>query len=174
MMTLDPFHPSSDFLARLDAVEARLGRIAGLGRLDGLTEPDQGGEERWEAAQVWAHTAEFIPYWTRQIELLIGAASPRPEPFGRTRTDPERNRAVAAGRGAEIDDLASRVGGAISNLRVFLGELTPEDLSVRGVHEMRGVMTVSEIVEAFCVGHLEEHAAQLERLAGIAPAPPGS
>ena len=41
-------------MERLDSVEQRLGAAASQDPPPGLTDPDPGGEERWEARQVWA------------------------------------------------------------------------------------------------------------------------
>ena len=55
--------------------------------------------ERWDRGQVWAHLAEFIPYWIAQAgPVLRGQASGEPVPFGRTKSDPERIGAIERDR----------------------------------------------------------------------------
>lgn len=152
-------------LERLDAVEARLSGIAVGDPPPGLTDPDPGGEERWEAGQVWAHMAEFVPYWMGQAEKVIGEAATVAVPFGRVHTDPERIAAIERDRHEDQIDLMARVSTAIEQLRIFLGELEQRDLAAVGVHQTRGTMTVQELLDRFVVTHLEEHAEQLERLA---------
>ena len=49
----------ADHLDELDDVLARLEAHAAGAAPAGLTEPDAGGTERWDAGQVWAHLAEF-------------------------------------------------------------------------------------------------------------------
>ena len=40
--------------------------------------------------------------------------------------------------------------------------MEPAQWELRGLHPKLGAMTVDELVERFLVGHLEEHAEQLE------------
>lgn len=61
-MTAAATGPAASFLARLDAVERRLEAHAARSPA-GLSEPEPVTGERWDAGQVWAHVAEFIPYW---------------------------------------------------------------------------------------------------------------
>ena len=59
------------WLSRLDAVEARLRALATP--TEGLTGPDPATGEQWEAAQVWGHVTEFIPFWIEQAGDVIDA-----------------------------------------------------------------------------------------------------
>ena len=61
------------FLSRLAAAERRLVEHAARPLPTGLTDPDPGASERWEAGQVWAHLAEFPGYWLEQIRDLLAA-----------------------------------------------------------------------------------------------------
>lgn len=152
---------------RLDAVEARLGSVAGADPPPGLTEPDPGGDERWEAGQVWSHVAEFVPYWMGEAEKVIGAASPEPVPFGRIKTDTARIEAIERGRHGSAVDVISRVSASIEAVRIFTAELDGREWEARGTHQTQGVMTVRDIFERFVAVHLEEHAEQLEKLARV-------
>ncbi len=162
--------PAADELrARLDAVEARLASVASADPPPGLTEPDPDGDERWEAGQVWAHVAEFVPYWMGETEKVIAAASPEPVPFGRIKTDAARIEAIERGRHEAATDVISRVSASIEEVRVFTAELEQLEWTARGSHPTRGVMTVRQIFQRFVAEHLEEHVAQLEKLAGLSP-----
>ena len=94
---------------------------------DALTAPDPPTGERWEAGQVWAHVAEFIPYWLGEAALVVDSGRDAPVPFGqdqerprparRHRTRPEHRPgpAVAPGRArhrhpARVPHRARRVG----------------------------------------------------------------
>ena len=55
-------------------MERRLAEHAARPLPAGLTDPDPGAEERWEAGQVWAHLAEFPGYWLDQIRGSSPAA----------------------------------------------------------------------------------------------------
>ena len=52
----------------------------------------------------------------------------------------------------------------INDLRAFLRELPDHGWRARGLHETMGVMSMAAIIEEFLIGHLEEHAGQLEGL----------
>jgi len=155
--------PAAPFLARLDAVEQRLAEQAGATFM-GLTAPDSKSGERWEAGQIWAHLAEFIPYWVTQAERLIADNAHQPQPFGRTKSNSERLAAIERERGSSSAQLWQNIREDISDLRGFLSEMPDYGWRIRGRHETRGVMAMPAIIEEFLVGHLEEHAAQLDTL----------
>jgi hypothetical protein len=155
----------SDVFARLDAVEQRLASHASRGAPSGLTEPDPDTpEERWESGQVWAHIAEFVPYWHSELSSVIGTYDGSPVPFGRVKTDPGRIAAIEVGRGEPIPDQMTRTAGAIAELKRHLRDLTPAEWNAVGLHPTRGEMDVEAMVERFIVNHLEEHADQLDSL----------
>lgn len=155
-----------DLLRRLDAVEARLADLASKEPTPGaLTDADPGSGERWDRGQVWAHLAEFIPYWIEQTRpILRGQPSGEPVPFGRTKSDPERIGAIERDRHEAVSTLWASTREDIAILRTFLSGLLPEHWLDVGRHPTRGPMPVSEIIEEFLVGHLEQHADQLEAL----------
>ncbi len=152
------------FVRRLDAVERRLTVLARGPRRDGLTEPDPASGERWEAGQVWAHLAEFLSYWIAQCQYLLATPSADPVPFGRTKADPGRIGAIERNRREPPSVLLQSVSAGVAELRSFLISLAPEAWEARGRHPTLGVMDLRRIVDEFMVGHLEQHAEQLERL----------
>ena len=158
------------YLARLDSVEARLAMAASTEPMPGeITAADPESGERWDRGQVWAHLSEFIPYWIQQAgPVLRGQPSGAPVPFGRTKADPERIGAIERSRRESMDVLWADTSSDIAQLRSFLASMEPEQWHIRGLHPTRGAMTVDELVEQFLVGHLEEHATQLEELAPTA------
>jgi hypothetical protein len=164
--------PSSDrlaaYLARLDEVGPALARMAVA--FPGLTEPDAGTGERWEAGQVWAHLAEIVPYWIAELRRVLDEAHPEPVPFGRVKGDAGRLAAIEAGRHEPVTSLAADLASAIEELRGFLAEVDAQagGWERRGLHSKLGEMDVPAAVEEFLVGHLEEHLDQLELLAGAA------
>jgi hypothetical protein len=155
-----------EYLGRLDAVEARLSAAAAAGpHPDALTDADPMSGERWDGGQVWAHLAEVIPYWIRQAGPVIdGQPSGAPVPFGRTKSDPERIGAIERDRHEAVSSLWASTDDDIALLRTFLSALEPDQWLAVGMHPTRGPMTVTEITEEFLVGHLEQHADQLESL----------
>ncbi len=155
-----------ELMARMAVAEGRLAAFA-EDPPPGLTDPDPATGEQWDAGQAWAHVAEFVPYWQNEIRRVIVGAARGAEPvaFGRTTEDEGRVGAIEAGRHDSPSEQMARLAGALAQLRTYLLGLTPEQWAARGLHARRGEMTVAEIADRFVVGHLEEHAEQLEKLA---------
>jgi hypothetical protein len=124
---------ASALLDRLAAVEARLVAHAAAPLPPGLTDPDPGASERWEAGQVWAHLAEFVPYWLSQIRRVVAPPIDRPVPFGRTKSDPERIAAIERDRRTAPEELLKRVRAGIAELRAALEALPEEAWTARGL-----------------------------------------
>jgi hypothetical protein len=151
------------WFARIDAVEARLRALATP--TEGLTEADPTTGEQWESGQVWGHITEFIQFWVEQAGDVIDAYQGEPVPFGRIRSDPTRLAGIEQGLHVPIDTMWQEVQADLGDLRSFLRAL-PENWSDSvGLHSTLGPIPTERIVEDFLVGHLEEHAAQLEGLA---------
>ena len=129
------------------------------------TAADPGSGEQWEAGQIWAHLAEFVPFWIDQTQMVINRYMDEPVPFGRVSTDPGRLGAIERDRTQPISVLWIATHSDLETLRVFIETLDESAWSARGVHTTRGVMDVQRIVDEFLVGHLEEHADQLDSLA---------
>ena len=154
------------WLARLDAVRARLEALAVAGAMAGLTEPDPGAAERWEATQVWAHLAEFPAYWVGEVRAVLDTEAGATPSFGRTKADPARVAAVERGRGSDVAQSAGVALAGCAAVETLLRAMDDADWSRVAVHPKLGPMAMERIVEEFLVGHLEEHAAQLDRLRG--------
>jgi hypothetical protein len=152
-------------MARLAVAEGRLAAFA-ESPPPGLTDPDPATGEQWDAGQAWAHVAEFVPYWQAETQKVVAAAErgEEPVPFGRTSADPGRVGAIETGRHEPPAAQMTRLSRALAHLRSYLLALDEAAWSSRGVHARLGEMTVAQIVDRFVVGHLEEHAEQLEKL----------
>ncbi|MGQ0848199.1 MAG: DinB family protein [Actinomycetota bacterium] len=150
------------WLDRLDTVERRLRRVAAP--LNGLTGADPHTGEQWEAGQVWGHLAEFIQFWTEQAGDVIDEFGGAAVPYGRKSDDPSRMTGIEEGLDTPIETLWEEVRSDLSDLKAFLHAL-PEgwDRAV-GLHYRTGEVPVTDIIERTLIGHLEEHAAQLEGL----------
>jgi hypothetical protein len=151
-------------LERLADVERRLSEHVAGPVPSGLTEPDPGGEERWEAGQVWAHLAEFPAYWLAEVRQVVEPANAEPVPFGRVKTDPGRIAAIERDRHTDPAALLARVRSSLADVSDTLRSLPDEAWQRRGLHHTRREMPLTEIVERMLVGHLEEHADQLDLL----------
>ncbi len=151
-------------LARLAEAERRLAEHAARPLPPGLADPDPGAEERWEAGQIWAHLAEFPAYWLAQAERVIAEPTNPPVPFGRVKTDAGRIEAIERDRHTDPQALLERVRAALADVSDASRSWDAETWRCVGAHPTRGEMSVESIVERFIVGHLEEHADQLDRL----------
>jgi hypothetical protein len=160
-----PANPVQDeIMKRLEMVEQRLSALGYGAMPNGLTQPDPGATEQWNGQQVWAHMAEFVPYWQQQLANVIGQYSGTPVPFGRTKEDAARVGAIEAGKNMPIPNMMQQVQQAIAMTKDYLNNLTPEQWAAIGAHARRGEMTAPQIVQTFTLDHLEEHADQLEAL----------
>ena len=158
-------------LERMRSAERRLAEHAVRPLPSGLSDPDPGEEERWEAGQVWAHLAEFPAYWLDQVRRILAAhdgGEPGPIPFGRTKTDAGRVGAIERERRTDPGELLRRVAAQIEELSTTLARLPADAWDVMGLHPARGEMSVRTIVERFVLSHLEEHADQLDGLELVA------
>ena len=152
-------------LARLADAERRLAEHAAAPLPEGLSDPDPGAEERWEAGQVWAHLAEFPAYWLAQAQRVIAQPTHAPVPFGRVKTDAGRLGAIERDRHTDPAALLQRVRASLVEVSGAVRSWDDETWQLRGAHPVRGEMPVERIIETFIVNHLEEHADQLDGLA---------
>lgn len=151
-------------IARLADAERRLVERAAEPPTAGLTAPDPGSGEQWEAGQVWAHLAEFPAYWLAQAQRVVALPTYEPVPFGRVKTDAGRLEAIERDRHTDPSALLERVRSSLAEVTDAIRSLPPEAWTRRGAHPTRGEMTVRQIVEHFIVEHLEEHADQLDSM----------
>ena len=151
-------------IARLADAERRLAEHADAPLPPGLTEPDPGAEERWEAGQVWAHLAEFPAYWLAQAQRVIAVPTNEPVPFGRVKTDPGRIEAIERDRHTDPAPCSSASAPSLADVTDAARSLAADDVAARGERiPTRGEMTRrASIFERFIVEHLEEHADQLD------------
>ncbi|MGH2573599.1 MAG: DinB family protein [Actinomycetota bacterium] len=157
--------PGAGLLERLDAVAHKLRRHAASPPAAGLTSPDPPTGERWDWGQVWAHLGEFLPFWMEQVALICRAGNGEPVAFGRVKSDPARVEAIEADRHRPPPELMQRLESQLEDVRGLVASLSPKDWRRRGVHQTLGVMDVHTVFQEFLVGHLEQHAEQLDELA---------
>ncbi len=132
---------------------------------DGLTEPDPETGERWSAAQVWGHMAEFVPYWLEHVRRVLAEGSNDLVPFGRAGPDVDaRAGGIERGKREPPARLMAEIQGAIAELSELLKVIDAAGWAARGRHPTQGVMPLGRIIEDFQVGHLEAHADQLDSL----------
>ena len=123
-------------------------------------------EERWGPTEVLAHSAEMLPFWLGELERVVAGTGPDPAPFGRTAADPIRTQTVVRDATLPPRELFDRIGAGVARYARRLPTLSAADLQRTGRHPTRGELGVRELLERFVVGHLEEHAIQLETTLG--------
>ena len=158
--------PFADLLGRLEEADSGLRLVASDSQRFGLTSADPKTGEQWDGGQVWAHLAEFVPYWIEQARVVMAGGGAEPVPFGRVKTDPGRIASIAERRLEPTGVLAAKTAADIRRLGQFLREIDrdPANWEKLGVHSTLGVMSVGHLVDEFLVGHLEEHLRQLREL----------
>jgi hypothetical protein len=150
------------WLRRIDDVEPRLAERARP--LAGLTSPDPATSERWEAGQAWGHLSEFVDFWIPHFKKVIEGFDGEPVAFGREPGDTRRPDSIEAGRTTPPEESWSRLRADLARLREFVRSLDEPALAAVGHHHSYGTMSMDQMVERFLIGHLEEHAEQLEHL----------
>src|SRR5687768_8841784 len=125
-------------VARLSEAERRLAEHASRPLPSGLADPDPGGDERWEAGQVWAHLAEFPAYWLAQAQRVIAQPTHSPVPFGRVKTDAGRIEAIERDRHTDPQALLDRVRSSLVEVNDAVRSWDDETWRLRGVHPVRG------------------------------------
>lgn len=150
------------WLDQLDAVEPRLESLARP--IEGLTSADPRSGEQWEAGQVWGHLSEFVDFWIPQIQNVIDRYQGEPVPFGRPPGDSRKADSLEAGRTTPPAVSWRRLQNDLVRLRVFLAGISDDSLSSVGLHATIGPMDLAAMMEQFLVGHLEEHASQMEEM----------
>jgi hypothetical protein len=123
------------------------------------TEP----ESDWGPKEVLAHVAEMIPFWSGEIDRIVGAPTAAdPVPFGRMASDPNRIERIGRDRALPAAELFDRIEGGSAASAARFSAFDAADLDRRGLHPRVGEMTIPAIVERFLVVHLEEHVDQLD------------
>jgi hypothetical protein len=166
--------PADALAARLRAASsalAALGPSIEAGRPWPLhvVDHDAGPESEWGPTEVQAHVAEMLQYWRGEIARVLDGG-PGPVPFGRLATDRVRVLTIERDRTLPPGELLERIEAATDRYARLLAGLGPAGLARRGVHPVRGELTIEEILERFVVGHAEEHVVQLG--AALAPQRP--
>jgi hypothetical protein len=121
-------------------------------------------EAEWAPPEVLAHVAEMLAYWLGELERVV--ASTGSAPFGRTAEDQIRSLTVMRDATLPIRELYERIQVALDRYGRRLPQLSEAEISRLGVHATRGPLTVADLLDRLVVGHLEDHAGQLERTLG--------
>ena len=134
---------------------------------------DDAPEAEWGLPEVLAHVAEMIPFWQGEMERILagGAAGVvmEPVPFGRVASDTVRIAVLERDRSLPAAELYDRIAWSVERFERRLRSLTGEERARFGLHPRLGAMTIEAIPERFVIGHLADHAVQLETILGLGP-----
>ncbi len=153
---------ADQYLARVAEVGDRLRRVA-IDR-PGLTEADPATGDQWSAGQAWGHISEFVPFWIEELGDVIDDFQGQPVPFGREPGETARKEAIDQGPDVAMDRHLHWLDNHVAQLEEFIRSIPEDGWKAEGLHRKMGVLSVPEMLDQFLVGHLEEHAAQLEKL----------
>jgi hypothetical protein len=125
-------------------------------------------EASWGPREVLAHVAEMLPFWLGELDRLVLGPPAGPVPFGRNQDDPMRIGLIERERTLPLPVLFDRVDTGLHDWELRLATLSAADLARIGRHTRLGDLAVAEIPERFCLGHAEEHVAQIETILATA------
>ncbi len=157
-----------------DSVTARIDAVRG--RLDATQERvlagdpwplaarfDHAPEASWGPPEILAHLVEMVPFWHRELERVAGAVPDAPPTdFGRIATDAERLAEIERLRTLPPVELYRLLDDALTAFADRWAGWSDVARSRTGVHPTRGELTVEAGVDRFILGHMTEHADQLE------------
>jgi hypothetical protein len=133
---------------------------------------DESPEAAWGPPEVLAHVAEMIQFWQGEMERIVAGAAAgavEPVPFGRVATDTLRLGVLERDRSLPPVELFDRIATSLERFERRWPAFTAVDRGRRGLHPRLGEMTVEAIADRFVVGHLADHAVQLEGILGLGP-----
>jgi hypothetical protein len=153
-------------MAELEQMAARL--EAARDRLHGVPvsdshepgPPDPQTGERWDRLNILGHTAEVLPFWSREIRKALDSGAR----MGREPGSSGRLEGIESGRLIGEPALRDRIDTGVTSALGLIGGLSPSDLEREVDTHGRGLITVRNALETFLVGHLEAHVAQLAEL----------
>jgi hypothetical protein len=125
-----------------------------------LGPPDPKSGDRWDRFNVLGHTAEMLPFWSRELRRALdtGAKMGR-EPGSSSRID-----GIESGRLIGEQNLRDRIDKGVDDAVGLLGTLAESDLDREVDTWSQDRRTVRWCLEYYLVGHLEAH---VEQLAGL-------
>jgi hypothetical protein len=167
----------ADRLERAAAAMQEVGPTIAAGEPWPLTETyGPGPESEWGPREVLAHSAEMIPYWLGEIELIVDAgvdaaraqAGTEPPGFGRLEGDALRVQVIGRDRAFPARELLGRIDVEARRAANRFRALTDADAARLGRHVTRGDLSIADIAERLLVGHLEGHVTQLRDIVAAA------
>jgi hypothetical protein len=148
-----------DMAARLETARDRLhGVPVSDSHEPGPPDPKTG--DRWDRFNVLGHTAEVLPFWSKEIRKALDSGVR----LGREPGSSGRLEGIESGRLIGEPALRDRIDHGITSVQGLLRSMSPADLEREVDTYNQGVMTVRTALETFLVKHFEDHVAQLAEL----------
>jgi DinB superfamily len=118
--------------------------------------------EVWTVMDNLCHIAEFLPFWTAQIEQVI--QHPEAE-WGRTHHHPGRLAAVADTSSRDLAEVEEQIRLGVTRSASTLETFTPDQLAIEApsCNPRWGRRPASFILEALLLTHLRDHLSQIRR-----------
>jgi hypothetical protein len=148
-----------EMAARLEAARDRLHGVP-LSESHEPGPPDPKTGDRWDRFNVLGHTAEVLPFWSREIRKALDTGAR----MGREPGSSGRLEGIESGRLIGEAALRDRIEQGVTSVLALVRGLSRSDLEREIDTHGRGLITVREALESFLVGHFEDHVAQLAEL----------
>src|SRR5262249_10519407 len=116
------------------------------------------------STEVWAQLAETSGFWRGELHAVVDAGEGSSVTIGRPLSDPSRVDVLEAGRRRAGADNVAATRPALDALRADLAGLSEADWRRTGRHESDGEVTVAAQLDAYHLGPIEQHLAELDRL----------
>jgi hypothetical protein len=148
-----------EMAARLEAARERLhGLPLSESHEPGPADPKTG--DRWDRFNVLGHTAEVLPFWSKEIRRALDTGAR----MGREPGSSGRLEGIESGRLIGEPALRDRIDQGVAAALALVRGMASPDLEREIDTHGRGMITVRTALETFLVGHLEDHEAQLAEL----------
>jgi hypothetical protein len=148
-----------EMATRLEAARDRLHGVP-LSESHEPGPPDPKTGDRWDRFNVLGHTAEVLPFWSKEIRKALDTGAR----MGREPGSSGRLEGIESGRLIGEPALRDRIDQGVASVLALLKGMSPADLEREIDTYAQGVITVRTALETFLVGHLEGHVAQLAEL----------
>lgn len=119
-------------------------------------------EDKWSIMEVLVHVDEAIPYWLKEIELLLATPGIT---WGRGLQDEQRLAALATAGSRSLDEVLASIEKAIDQVRQVLEPITEDQLKQESPsrNPRFGTKPLSFVIQHLLVEHAAVHDRQIKR-----------
>lgn len=120
------------------------------------------GPDVWTVMDNLCHIAEFVPYWTSQVEQVIEHPD---QAWGRTHHDLDRLAAVADTSSRDLTAVSEQIRSRVSLSTTTLRRFAPDQFAIQAPsrNPKWGMKPASFILHTLLVAHLQNHLSQIRR-----------